>query len=59
MTATRHATLHSMTITEPRIRGRLEFIWKADGPTTPAAKALITHAKHHLEPFQVRRRKRG
>jgi DNA-binding transcriptional LysR family regulator len=59
MTATRHATLHSMTITEPRIRSRLELVWKVDGPTTPAAKALIAHAKHHLEPSLARRRKRG
>jgi DNA-binding transcriptional LysR family regulator len=43
--AAHQSELHSMTITEPRLRSRLELISKSDGVTTPAAGALIAHAK--------------
>ncbi len=42
------AKLHSLTITEPRLRGRLELVWRANGPATPAATALIAHANRRL-----------
>jgi DNA-binding transcriptional LysR family regulator len=45
MAGAQRAKLHSLTITEPRLRGRLELVWKAGGPVTPAANALIAHAK--------------
>jgi DNA-binding transcriptional LysR family regulator len=42
------ADLHSVTITRPRLRARLELAWKAEGPTTPAARALIAHTRAAL-----------
>lgn len=44
----RHAhagAIHALTITRPRLRGRLELAWRADGPISPAARALIGHAR--------------
>jgi DNA-binding transcriptional LysR family regulator len=48
MAASRQDELHSVMITGPRMRGRLELVWKREGPATPAATALITHAKSRL-----------
>ncbi|HLH21717.1 MAG TPA: LysR family transcriptional regulator [Chloroflexota bacterium] len=42
------AELHVMDITRPRLRGRLELAWRADGPISPAARALISHARRAL-----------
>ncbi len=42
--ATAQAELHPMTITEPKLRSRLELVWKADALATPAATALVAHA---------------
>jgi DNA-binding transcriptional LysR family regulator len=49
MAAAHGADLHSLAITEPRLRSRLELIWRADGPATPAAGALIAHVGRHFE----------
>lgn len=40
-----HPTLHAIAITRPRMRGRLEFAWRSEGPISPAARALISHAR--------------
>jgi len=47
--ANAHLTeLHAITVTRPRLRGRLALAWRADGPINPAARALIGHARHML-----------
>ncbi len=48
MARARGHELHRLTITDPRLRGRLELVWKADGPATPAASALVAHARERL-----------
>ncbi len=48
MARARADELHCLTITDPRLRGRLELVWKADGPATPAASALVAHARERL-----------
>jgi DNA-binding transcriptional LysR family regulator len=37
--------LHVMALTRPRLRGRIALAWKAQGPVSPAARALIGHAR--------------
>jgi DNA-binding transcriptional LysR family regulator len=37
--------LHTITVTDPAIRGRLALAWRTDGPVSPAARALVTHAR--------------
>jgi DNA-binding transcriptional LysR family regulator len=37
--------LHVITISDPPMRGRLALTWRADAPVSPAARALITHAR--------------
>jgi DNA-binding transcriptional LysR family regulator len=39
------ADLHVLTIRDPEIRGRLALAWRADDPVSPAARALIAHAR--------------
>jgi len=39
------ADLHAVAVTEPELRGRVELAWRADGPISPAARALIGHAR--------------
>jgi DNA-binding transcriptional LysR family regulator len=47
--ATAHrAELHVLAITEPPLRSRLELIWKVDGLTSPATKALVAHVQQTL-----------
>jgi DNA-binding transcriptional LysR family regulator len=47
--AAAHQTeLHSIRITRPQLRGRIELAWRAEGPTSPAAQALIRHARRAL-----------
>jgi DNA-binding transcriptional LysR family regulator len=41
--------LHAIAITRPRLRGRLELAWRAEGPINPAARALINRARDILE----------
>ncbi len=48
MTIGLEADLHGLAIVEPRLRSRLEVIWRADGPATPAAGALVTHARQRF-----------
>jgi DNA-binding transcriptional LysR family regulator len=40
----RREELHAVTVT-PGLRSRVELAWRADGPTSPAARALIAHAR--------------
>jgi DNA-binding transcriptional LysR family regulator len=40
--------LCAVAITDPVPRGRLELAWRADGPTSPAARALVSHARGKL-----------
>jgi DNA-binding transcriptional LysR family regulator len=48
MTLGLEAALHSLAIVEPRLRSRLELVWRADGPTAPAAAALVAHARQRF-----------
>jgi len=40
--------LHPIAITRPRLRAHLELAWRADGPASPAARALIAHTRTAL-----------
>jgi DNA-binding transcriptional LysR family regulator len=42
--ATLGADLHSVGITAPGLRSRLELAWRNDGPISPTARALIRQA---------------
>jgi DNA-binding transcriptional LysR family regulator len=48
MTSGLEADLHSLAIVEPRLRSRLEVIWRAGGAATPAAAALVAHARQRF-----------
>jgi DNA-binding transcriptional LysR family regulator len=48
LAAARADQLHSMTITAPALRSRLELAWKAGGPISPAARALLARARTAL-----------
>jgi DNA-binding transcriptional LysR family regulator len=37
--------LHALAITRPRLRSRMEIAWRAGGPASPAARALIAHVE--------------
>lgn len=37
--------LHAISFTQPQMRGGLALAWRSDGPTSPAARALINHAR--------------
>jgi DNA-binding transcriptional LysR family regulator len=37
--------LHAIPITRPQMRGRLALAWRAEGPISPAARALISRAR--------------
>src|SRR6266498_2506666 len=37
--------LHAVAVTGPEMRGRLALAWRAEGPISPAARALISHAR--------------
>ncbi|GAA1974802.1 LysR family transcriptional regulator [Amycolatopsis minnesotensis] len=41
--------LRALTITKPKLRGRLVFAWRADGPISPAARALVELARRTLK----------
>jgi DNA-binding transcriptional LysR family regulator len=40
--------LHAVAITHPAMRGQVALAWRSDGPTSPAARALIQHARAFL-----------
>jgi DNA-binding transcriptional LysR family regulator len=44
----RSATLHAITIIRPKLRARLELAWRAEGPVSPAARALIARTRTAL-----------
>jgi DNA-binding transcriptional LysR family regulator len=43
--AARADRLHSLAITRPSLRGRLVFAWRAQGPASPAGRALVAHLR--------------
>src|SRR5690606_36667631 len=43
--------LPAMPIVRPRLTGRIALAWRTDGPRSPAARALMTRARHHLSPL--------
>ena len=45
ITTARPAALHAIAITRPALRGRIELAWRAEGPSSPAARALIGDAR--------------
>ncbi|MGP3928259.1 LysR family transcriptional regulator [Streptomyces sp. 8N616] len=40
--------LHAVTLTRPAVRSSLALAWRAEGPVSPAARALIRHARANL-----------
>jgi DNA-binding transcriptional LysR family regulator len=42
--------LHPIAIVRPALRGRIELAWRAEGPASPAARALIAHTRARLAP---------
>jgi DNA-binding transcriptional LysR family regulator len=40
--------LHPLAIARPEIRSRLALAWRSDGPASPAARALVAHARQAL-----------
>jgi DNA-binding transcriptional LysR family regulator len=40
--------LHPLAIARPAIRSRLALAWRADGPTSPAARVLVAHAQQAM-----------
>jgi len=40
--------LHIISVRDPEIRGRLALAWRTQDPISPAARALITHARTAL-----------
>ena len=37
--------IHALPISRPQLRGRLELAWNSEEPISPAARALIAHAR--------------
>jgi len=47
--ATAHsAQLHLLAITQPTLRGRIALAWRSGGPTSPAARRFLDHARSQL-----------
>jgi DNA-binding transcriptional LysR family regulator len=40
--------LHGIEIVKPRLRGKIELVWRAEGPLSPAARALIESARRYF-----------
>ena len=40
--------LHALALTRPRLRGQLALAWRSDGPSSPAARALVAAAREAL-----------
>jgi DNA-binding transcriptional LysR family regulator len=54
-TARAHGTgLHRVEITDPAMRARLAIAWRKNGPLSPAARAMIDHARGTTETGPVR-----
>jgi DNA-binding transcriptional LysR family regulator len=47
--ATTRDDVHPLVITRPELRGRLALAWRAAGPISPAARALISRARRMLD----------
>jgi DNA-binding transcriptional LysR family regulator len=43
--AAHRAGLRAVTVTRPALRSRMELVWRADGPASPAASALIERVR--------------
>jgi DNA-binding transcriptional LysR family regulator len=41
-------TLHAVAIRRPALRARVALAWRAGGPASPAARALVAHARQAL-----------
>ena len=48
--------LHALTITHPPIRVEVQLAWRAEGPISPAARALIGHARSSLANLSTTRK---
>ncbi|MGW7008057.1 LysR family transcriptional regulator [Streptomyces sp. NPDC054933] len=48
LAAARQTELHAMRITHPQLRGRIALAWRAEGPISPAGRALVGHARTAL-----------
>lgn len=48
LAAARSGELHAIALTRPQPRGRIELAWRAEGPVSPAARALTAHARRTL-----------
>jgi DNA-binding transcriptional LysR family regulator len=48
LAAARAAHVHSLTVSTPELRSRLELAWRAGGPISPAARALLAQARTTL-----------
>lgn len=46
----RRRDVHAVAITDPELRGRLALAWRAEGPLSPAARALIGRVRKALGP---------
>ena len=55
-TAAFGAGVHALDIVRPRLRGRIELAWRSDGPVSPAARALVDHARRFLGELSADRR---
>ncbi|HEY3725524.1 MAG TPA: LysR substrate-binding domain-containing protein [Solirubrobacteraceae bacterium] len=42
-------SLHGLEIVRPQLRGRIELVWRASGPISPAARALIAAARRFFD----------
>jgi DNA-binding transcriptional LysR family regulator len=40
--------LHVIAVSDPHMRGRLALTWRTEGPASPAARVLVTHARAEL-----------
>jgi hypothetical protein len=40
--------LHAITLARPTLRGRIALAWRAEAPSSPAARAFIGHARAQL-----------
>lgn len=48
LAAARTGQLHALTLSAPELRSRLELAWRAGGPVSPAARALLSQARTRL-----------